>query len=263
MEPDTAERLPLPPDTLSHHADVVSRSGRTVGVRGLGRGNTRRGHRRRVASRLTTDTAHAGKHSTDPSHDVMSLKHSGKGARPSTKGTSVCGARRIWGTLRATTTRAVERAISTFSTIPINNLIVKRKYKSLSVPGSMTKKSQRWWFVVRAEESELVQLEKDWVSIEVQTGWQLTPLLHYVAVANDVSAVDDHQSASHNDKQLSTAEQPNNEDNSLTLQDQQPSSFLLTSTTTDSTSPHTSTSMSASDDLNPSSTPFLDSHQHN
>ena len=38
VEPDTVEQLPLPPDTLSHHGNVVSRSGHTVGVCGLGRG---------------------------------------------------------------------------------------------------------------------------------------------------------------------------------------------------------------------------------
>ena len=45
----------------------------------------------------------------------------------------------------------------------------------------------------------LVQLERVWESIEVQTGW-LTPLLHYVAVTDDVNIVDTDQAASHNDK---------------------------------------------------------------
>ena len=42
------------------------------------------------------------------------------------------------------------------------------------MPSSITKKSQRWWFVVRAEESMLVQLERDWESIEVQTARMAT-----------------------------------------------------------------------------------------
>ena len=105
----------------------------------------------------------------------------------------------------------MEKVISTFSTTPVT---VKRKYKSYNPPGSTTSKSQHWWFVVRAEESVLVQLEKDWVSIQVQTGWQLTPLLHFVAVSDqsDVitvdNAVDNLQSASHIDKQSSKARQP-------------------------------------------------------
>ena len=99
----------------------------------------------------------------------------------------------------------MEKVISTFSTTPVT---VKRKYKSFNTPGSITKKSQQWWFVVRAEESVLVQLERDWESIEVQTGWQLTPLLHYVAVTDDVNIVGTHQAASHNDKLSFSTRQP-------------------------------------------------------
>jgi hypothetical protein len=127
-------------------------------------------------------TQRVGGHSTDSGQ--RDAKFPSMRATSSTKGMSVCGARRIWGTLKATTTRAVEKVISTFSTTPVT---VKRKYKSFNTPGSITKKSQQWWFVVRAEESVLVQLERDWESIEVQTGWQLTPLLHYVAVTDDVT----------------------------------------------------------------------------
>ena len=63
-----------------------------------------------------------------------------------------------------TTTQAVEKVFSMFFTTPVN---VKRKYKSYS---QTTRRSQCWWFVVRAEESVPVQVEKDWVPIEVQTG---------------------------------------------------------------------------------------------
>ena len=202
VESDTAQGL-------SSFVDIVTRgdvvTGNDRGVRGPGRGRGVRGRSsyRKRASRPSGEAARVGGHSTDSGQGHA--KFPSMRAKSSTKGVSVCGARRIWGTLKATTTRAVEKVISTFSTTPV---IVKRKYKSFNTPGSITKKSQRWWFVVRAEESVLVQLERDWESIEVQTGWQLTPLLHYVAVTDDVNIVGTHQAASHNDKLSFSTRQP-------------------------------------------------------
>ena len=37
----------------------------------------------------------------------------------------------------------------------------------------------RWWFVIRAEESVLEQLQKEWNLVAMQTDWKLTPLLQY------------------------------------------------------------------------------------
>ena len=123
MESDTVQGL-------SSFVDIVTRGdvvrGNDRGVRGPGRGRGVRGrssHRKR-ASRPSGDTARVGVHSTDSGQG--DAKFLSMRPRSSTKGMFVCGARRIWGTLKATTTRAVEKVISTFSTTPV---IVKRKYK--------------------------------------------------------------------------------------------------------------------------------------
>ena len=44
---------------------------------------------------------------------------------------------------------------------------------------SSDKRVVRWWFVIRAEESALVQLQKDWHLVAMQTDWKLTPLLQH------------------------------------------------------------------------------------
>jgi hypothetical protein len=95
---------------------------------------------------------------------------------------SVTGARRIWGTLKTTTVRAVEKVISGLAKVPTTEFKVKRKYKISNDSSDATTKKRvtRWWFVIRAEESVLDQLHKDWHLVSVQTDWKLTPLLQYV-----------------------------------------------------------------------------------
>ena len=60
----------------------------------------------KCASRPSGDAARVGVHSTDSGQG--DAKFPSMRARSSTKGMSVRGARHIWGTLKATTTRAVE-----------------------------------------------------------------------------------------------------------------------------------------------------------
>ena len=88
------------------------------------------------------------------------------------QGVSVPGARRIWGTLKSTTTRAVENVITTLTKVSGSELKIKRKYKTAT--GSSAR-VVRWWFVVRAEESVLEQVQKEWNQVAMQTDWKLTP----------------------------------------------------------------------------------------
>ena len=92
------------------------------------------------------------------------------------QGVSVPGARRIWGTLKSTTTRAVENVITTLTKVSGSELKIKRKYKTAT--GSSAR-VVRWWFVVRAEESVLEQVQKEWNQVAMQTDWKLTPLLQH------------------------------------------------------------------------------------
>jgi len=87
------------------------------------------------------------------------------------------GARKIWGTLKTTTCTAVRNAISSVTKVSSSNLQIKRKYKlSHNNPDTVTK----WWFVVRGEESVLLELEREWNSIAMQTAWKLEPVHYYV-----------------------------------------------------------------------------------
>ena len=87
------------------------------------------------------------------------------------------GARKIWGTLKTTTCTAVRNTISSVTKVSRSNLQIKRKYKlNRNNPDTVSK----WWFVVRGEESVLLELEQEWNSIAVQTAWKLEPVHYYV-----------------------------------------------------------------------------------
>ncbi len=90
---------------------------------------------------------------------------------------SITGARKIWGTLKATTTAAgVANALKVLAKVPPNTISIKRKYKTVN---SDSKWVTRWWFVVRRDEKVLEQLQDDGEAVRVQTAWKLEPLLEY------------------------------------------------------------------------------------
>ena len=84
-------------------------------------------------------------------------------------------ARRVWGTLRSTTTSAITNVIKrlTPSTLA-ENLTVKRKYKT-----NQEGVSKKWWFVIRGGKHNLEILEKEWSKVATQTGWKLEPAYCY------------------------------------------------------------------------------------
>ena len=65
--------------------------------------------------------------------------------------------------------------ISSLSSLSSDNLLIKIKYKNVN-----SSSAQKWWFVVRADEPLLQELDSQWDTIALQTSWQLTPLLQYI-----------------------------------------------------------------------------------
>ena len=88
---------------------------------------------------------------------------------------AVSGARKVWGTLRATTVSAVANAICSVTNIPTADISIKRKFKSRPDDNRV----KRWWFVLRGEESTLQNLEGCWNQLELQTKWKLEPVFRY------------------------------------------------------------------------------------
>ena len=150
---------------------------------------------------------HKAKKSNGMEHSPAAPKHVLK------ERISVIGARKIWGTLRSTTVTAVTRALETVTDLPIDQLSVKRKYKNMI----NSKKSVRWWFVIRGDESNLQKLEECWQLVSLQTNWKIEPLLTYkeeteeatVPQSVDVSDNNPHEE-SDNGGNVPTAEMPRN-----------------------------------------------------
>ena len=85
-------------------------------------------------------------------------------------------ARKVWGTLRSTTSTALFNAIGRF--IPTQSLtsglVIKRKYKT-----SQCGLVKRWWFVIRGDLSAINMLEQQWMNISTHTGWKLENMYCY------------------------------------------------------------------------------------
>ena len=97
-------------------------------------------------------------------------------ARQSSNRILITNAKKVWGTLRSTTPAVLLKAIERFASPKslVKYLSVKRKYK-LSRDGQVKK----WWFVVRADVSNINLLEQEWLNISIHTGWSLENLYRY------------------------------------------------------------------------------------
>ena len=80
----------------------------------------------------------------------------------------MAGARRIWGTLKNSTTNTVKNVISRLCKVD-GEIRVRRKDKE-----GKSKKST-WWYVVHGDEHLLAELEARWASVNLQTSWKLEP----------------------------------------------------------------------------------------
>ncbi len=89
------------------------------------------------------------------------------------------GARKIWGTLRHTTTLAVQNTLKALTKCS-SGLTIKRKFKTTD-----RNRVTKWWFVLRGEEQLLEQLQEEWPAVSVQTSWKLEPVLSYGDIPDD------------------------------------------------------------------------------
>ena len=79
------------------------------------------------------------------------------------------GVRRVWGTMKACTVPTVIKSITWLTSIG-SNVQVKRKYKT-----NDKDKVVKWWYILRAEEAVLNQLEQELEKVQLQTSWKLEP----------------------------------------------------------------------------------------
>ncbi len=84
------------------------------------------------------------------------------------------GCRKVWHTLKITTSEAILNAIDSLKSVSTQDLSIKRKFKK-DREGLVTK----WWFVINGDETILLELEKTWHVVEQQVGWTLGPVLRY------------------------------------------------------------------------------------
>ena len=82
------------------------------------------------------------------------------------------GKRKIWGTMKTTSTAAVSHTITTLTKTA--GLLVKRKFKTSHSENST--RVSKWWFVVSGDEEVLKQLDEQWPSVSLQTKWSIEPV---------------------------------------------------------------------------------------
>ena len=86
-------------------------------------------------------------------------------ARTSRERVPVEGVRRVWGTLKATSTTAVASTLQKLTTVG-NQILVRKKTRS---------DTNRWWFLLKGTEPLLCKLESEWDKVSLQTNWKLEP----------------------------------------------------------------------------------------
>ena len=175
--------------------DGLRQSRGRVGAARCGRGGTNGGHGGRVGNGVTDGGDCVGGRNGavvngDCSHSqVSTTMHSNR--------TPLKGARKVWGTLKSTTTGVITNALKLVHEIPSGSVTVKRKYKSLN--GKDCDKGHvvtKWWFILRGDEEVLQLLERKWSVIAIQTAWKLEPVF-YSSIAHVPSLHASHSELSH------------------------------------------------------------------
>ena len=138
-----------------------------------GKGRGKASERERGCQDRQTNHYHAMQPSdTSEQGDLLPASSNQQDHQSSTQApVPVTGKRRIWGTLKAYSSQAVECAIYQLTTICEDKIQVKRKYKK------DRNNRLRWWHVLSGEESDLQQLESEWEKVKVQTSWKLEACL--------------------------------------------------------------------------------------
>ena len=78
------------------------------------------------------------------------------------------GARRVWGTMKVTTSTSLKYAVSRVCNV--TSLQIRRK-----TVNDHAGEVKRWWFVIHAPENQLLDLDAAWEQLQLQTGWKLEP----------------------------------------------------------------------------------------
>ena len=90
------------------------------------------------------------------------------GTKP-TQRTPVSGVRRVWGTLKSTTTAAVRSTLKKLWPAS-DGLVMRRRVREY---GASNKTRSLWWFILKGDENTLKKLENEWAPIRMQTNWKL------------------------------------------------------------------------------------------
>ena len=130
-----------------------------------GRQNNRSNKPRKAHDNPKSNSSH--KEQPKSSSQPKDQPHSGHNSKVNHEKELVTGARRIWGTMRNTTTPAVLSAIRKLTTIG-DKISVRRKTKEYDG-------HSRWWFIVKGEEEQLKELDGEWDRVMIQTSWKLEP----------------------------------------------------------------------------------------
>ena len=90
------------------------------------------------------------------------------------------GARKVWKTFKFVTVSVVSHAIHSITGISTDELSIKRKFRH-----SSEKRVATWWFVIRGEDAVLEKLDSMWPQVQLQTNWELKPLMAFGDVTPD------------------------------------------------------------------------------
>ena len=169
FEQQSSESGPMLPQGGNGGRGGRGRGGNMAGGKGRGRGRGSAGGRGSGLGQADVAMKPGGNGDSDRQSVNNARRWEEK---KKSKRVRISGARKIWGTLRATTAVAVKNAIFSITKIPTEEFVVKRKYKSSPY-------TTKWWFVIRGEESMLKKLEAVWPSMFLQTTWKLEDVFIY------------------------------------------------------------------------------------
>ena len=83
----------------------------------------------------------------------------------------VPGARKIWGTVKATSSSAISSTLKRLTSAGTKLFVKKKKVLRAVV--------KKWWFIVRGKEEDLVQLQDEWEVVNTQTKWKIEKVSYY------------------------------------------------------------------------------------
>ena len=118
--------------------------------------------------------AYVGRQNSNRQRDQRSLnrqrgQHVPKKASESHGNVKVVGARKVWGTVKASSSNTILSTIAKF--IPSVNTLGLRVRRKTKENGPKLV----WWFVIHGPEKDLTLLDKDWEKIQVHTSWVIKP----------------------------------------------------------------------------------------